>query len=169
MVINSKHLGHNQTNLHKLINYKLNMHTNNSTLYKSSNYTVPVELPDMYYEICIDRNHKEYIHYCSDIDYLLGLKSVEHLDPNLIKSISEMHPSTPLPPNVSDKDLIKFCKSRYIQEQSDCKDYYDILSDYADRLSDDYKATIEQHINVASQNDSNDSDNQQNNNNSQDV
>lgn len=124
----------------------MNTQLTQSTLYKTSNYTQPVEVPDMYFEILLDDQKNEYVHYCSDIDYLLGLKSVEHLDPQMIKELSTMQSSQPLPENVTDEDLFRFCKSRYIQEASDCKDYYEILQDCAKSMSEHYQSTVEDFV-----------------------
>ncbi len=124
----------------------MNTQSTQPTLYKSSNYTVPVEVADMFYEILLDDQKQEYVHYCSDIDYLLGLKSVEHLDPAMIKQLSTMQPGQPLPENVTDDDLFRFCKSRYIQEPADCKSYYDILQDCAKSMSEHYQSTVDDYL-----------------------
>lgn len=106
-------------------------------IYKCSRYTEADVLNGLEYEIRVDSHNEEFVHFCSDIDYLLGLKSVEGLDPLMLQKLGTMGKAQPLPQNVTDDQLIKFCKSRYVQEPADCERWYDILKQYAEKYEAD--------------------------------
>lgn len=108
----------------------------------SSNYVEPVLIPGSDYEKRISASGEQYIHYCSDIDYLLGLKSVELLDPSVLAEMQRMY-TAPSPKNISDEELIRFCKSRYIQEPADCQRWFELLQNYSEKLGEQYQKEIE--------------------------
>ena len=108
---------------------------------KSSNYVEPVLIPGSDYERRISAQGEEYIHFCSDIDYLLGLKSVELLDPSVLAEMQRLN-SAPSP-KCSDDDLIRFCKSRYIQEPADCEKWYSYLEKCAEFVSEEVQEQLE--------------------------
>lgn len=113
------------------------------SLLKSSKYVEPVLIPGSDYEIRISANNEEYVHFSTDIDYILGLKSVEALDPSVLAEMQRMN-MAPSPKNVSDDELIRFCKSRYIQEPADCERWFDMLQTYAEQLGENYKTEMEE-------------------------
>ena len=91
----------------------------------------------------MDSHNEEFVHFCSDIDYLLGLKSVEGLDPLMLQKLGTMGKAQPLPKNVTDDQLIKFCKSRYVQEPADCERWYEILHQYAEHYETETREQLE--------------------------
>lgn len=122
-------------------------------VYTVSKFTDPDPLPDFSYEILLDSYGQEYVHFCSDIDYLLGSKSLEHLDPTLVKELFAAHdsssPSGDSP--VSDDDLFSFCKSRFIQESADVSRWCDHLQNVAERLRQDTKDKIDEIVDYVNQ------------------
>lgn len=130
------------------------MNNNNMIgVYTISKYTDPDPLPDFSYEILLDSYGQEYVHFCSDIDYLLGTKSIEHLDPTLVRELFAAHdsssPSSESP--VSDDDLFNFCKSRFIQEPADVSRWCDHLKNVAERLRQDTKDKIDEIVDYVNQ------------------
>lgn len=103
-------------------------------LFKTSRYAEPVLIEGSDFELRISANNEEYVHFCTDIDYMLGLKSVEALDPKVLAEMQRMN-SEPSP-KVSDDLLFQFCKSRYIQEPADCERWYNMLDEYAKNLDE---------------------------------
>lgn len=73
-------------------------------------------------------------HIGRDIDFILNEKRAEQLDPYLfskfVSSSSEINKS-----NFTDEQLLRFCKSRYIQEPADMDKYLSMLKNQITRLS----------------------------------
>lgn len=85
-------------------------------------------------------------HIGRDIDFLLNEKRAEQLDPYLfskfVSSSSEINKS-----DFSDEQLMRFCKSRYIQEPADMDKYLSMLKNQITRLSrqaHEYEDSIEE-------------------------
>lgn len=112
------------------------------SLLKSSKYVEPVLIPGSDYEIRISANNEEYVHFSTDIDYMLGLKSVEALDPSVLAEMQRMN-SAPSP-KVSDDLLLQFCKSRYIQEPADCERWYNLLNEYAKNYDEHVREQLDE-------------------------
>lgn len=123
-------------------------------VYKCSRYTEPNPLQDLEYDLMVDPTGQQFVHFCSDIDYLLGIKSIEHLDPAMLRDLSSMHKAEPLPANVTDDDLVRFCKSRYVQEPADCQRWYDYLMSCAEDMQHDYDSVISDVLSRSVQEDS---------------
>lgn len=73
-------------------------------------------------------------HIGRDIDFILNEKRAEQLDPYLfskfVSSSSEINKSS-----YTDEQLMRFCKSRYIQEPADMDKYLSMLKNQISRLS----------------------------------
>ena len=110
-------------------------------LFKTSRYAEPVLIAGSDYELRISAHNEEFVHFCTDIDYMLGLKSVEALDPSVLAEMQRMH-SEPSP-KVSDDLLFQFCKSRYIQEPADCERWYNMLDEYAKNYDEKVREQLE--------------------------
>lgn len=85
-------------------------------------------------------------HIGRDIDFILNEKRAEQLDPYLfskfVSSSSEINKS-----NFSDEQLMRFCKSRYIQEPADMDKYLTMLKNQITRLSQhahEYEDSLEE-------------------------
>lgn len=85
-------------------------------------------------------------HIGRDIDFILNEKRAEQLDPYLfskfVSSSSEINKS-----NFTDEQLMRFCKSRYIQEPADMDKYLSMLKNQITRLSQhahEYQDSLEE-------------------------